>query len=115
VANRLTMATIQAILALYRSGHSNREIARLLGVHRETVAGYLRAAEIQNRPNAPTGSPDESTVPGEVKTAIASGPPSQRERFRDARHHSRHIQRPIAPRVFLTLLPPHRLRGLRGR
>jgi len=58
VVNRLTMATIQAIFALHRSGHSNREIARLLGVHRDTVAGYLGVAESQNRPNAPTGSGD---------------------------------------------------------
>jgi IS30 family transposase len=43
------MATIQAILALHRSGHSNRKIARLLGVHRGTVAEHLRAAESQNR------------------------------------------------------------------
>jgi transposase len=83
VANRLTMATIQAILALHRSGHSNRKIARLLGVHRGTVAEHLRAAESQNRPNAPTGFPDELTVPGEVKPAIAPGPPSQCERFRE--------------------------------
>ena len=62
MANRLTMATIQAILALHRSGHSNREIARLLGVHRETVAEYLRAAEIQNRPNAPTGSDGQKSA-----------------------------------------------------
>ena len=83
MANRLAMATIQAILALHRSGHSNRGIARLLGVHRETVAEYLRAAESQNRPNAPTGSPDESTVPGDAKRAIAPGPASQCERFRE--------------------------------
>ena len=83
MANRLTMATIQAILALHRSGHSNRKIARLLGVHRETVAEYLRAAETQNRPNAPTGSDDESSVPGEVKRASTPGPASQCEQFRE--------------------------------
>jgi len=60
--NRLTMATIQAILALHQSGHSNREIARLLGVHRETVAEHLK--ETQNRPNAPTGS-GEATSGGQ--------------------------------------------------
>jgi transposase len=83
VANRLTMATIQAILALHRSGHSNRGIARLLGVHRETVAEYLRAAETQNRPNAPTGAPEESTGPGAVKRASTPGPASQCEQFRE--------------------------------
>ncbi len=76
MANRLTMATIQAILALHRSGHSNRRIAQLLGVHRETVAEYLRAAETQNRPDhpsggaPPTGSADESTVLRKMKRAI---------------------------------------------
>ena len=83
MANRLTMATVPAILALHRLGHSNRKIARLLGIHRETVAEHLRAAESQNRPNTPTGSDDESSVPGEVCRAIIPGPPSQCERFRE--------------------------------
>jgi transposase len=71
VANRLTMATVSAILALHRSGHSNRKIARLLGVHRETVAEYVRAAELQNRPKAPTGS-DGRTSQGQTPLAETS-------------------------------------------
>jgi len=83
------MATIQAIVALHRSGHSNRKIARLLGVHRETVAEHLRAAETQNRPDhpsggaPPTGSPEESTGPGEMKRASTPGSASQCEQFRE--------------------------------
>ena len=42
MANRLSMATIHSIQTLHRSGHSNREIARLLGVDRGTVNAYVR-------------------------------------------------------------------------
>src|SRR5205807_5852731 len=57
MANRLSMAQINAIVTLHASEHSNREIGRLLGVHRETVGKHLAAAGgTQNRPNAPTGS-----------------------------------------------------------
>jgi hypothetical protein len=47
MANRLSMAQINAIVTLHASEHSNREIGRLLGVHCETVGKYLAA---QNRP-----------------------------------------------------------------
>jgi hypothetical protein len=50
------MAKINAILSLHESGHSHRKIARLLGVHRETVGRYVAAEAPENRPNAPTGS-----------------------------------------------------------
>ena len=39
--NRLKMSLQQSILALKANGWSNRRIARELGIHRETVAGYL--------------------------------------------------------------------------
>ena len=53
MANRLSMAQINAIVTLHASEHSNREIGRLLGVHRETVGKHLAAAGgTQNRPNA---------------------------------------------------------------
>lgn len=42
MANQLKMAEVQAILALARSGWSNRHIARQLGVHRETVSRHRR-------------------------------------------------------------------------
>ena len=41
MAKRLTMAEIDTILTLHKAGHSNREIAALLGVNRETVGKYL--------------------------------------------------------------------------
>jgi len=37
MSNRLSMAKIQSIETLHASGHSNREIARLLRINRETV------------------------------------------------------------------------------
>ena len=56
MANRLTMAQIDAILTLRKTRKSNREIAKLLEVDRGTVGKYVRKAVAQNRPNAPTGS-----------------------------------------------------------
>jgi len=53
MANRLSMAKINAIQTLHQSGHSNRKIAQLLGVDRETVRKYVAA---QNPPNTPTGA-----------------------------------------------------------
>ncbi len=37
MAKQLSMCQIQSIITLHRSGHSNRKIAELLGIHRETV------------------------------------------------------------------------------
>ena len=45
MANQLKMAAINSILTLHKSGKSQREIARLLGVHRETVAKYVAREE----------------------------------------------------------------------
>jgi len=45
MAKRLTMAEIDAILTLHTTRHSNREIATLLGVNRETVGKYVAQAE----------------------------------------------------------------------
>src|SRR5277367_919022 len=59
MANQLKMAEVQAILALARSGWSNRSIARHLDVHRETVGRHIRlAAEgSDSKPaSAPLGS-----------------------------------------------------------
>jgi hypothetical protein len=69
--NQLSMASIQSIETLHCSGHSNREIARILSFDRGAVNKYvrrLRTAEAppampeagsedsQNRPNLRTGS-----------------------------------------------------------
>ena len=64
------MAKVNSIQTLHQSGHSNREIARLLGIDRGTVGKFVR--ELENRPNAPTGS-----------ASHAPGPESDCERFRD--------------------------------
>ena len=66
MANCLTMATIDTILTLHKSGHSHREIARLTGVHRETVGKHVAAAVGENRPNPPTGSEAGSPGPRSV-------------------------------------------------
>ena len=55
MANRLSMAQINAIVTLHASEHSNREIGRLLGVHRETVGTWRpprRPKTGQTRPPA---------------------------------------------------------------
>jgi transposase len=69
MANVLKMAKVHSIQTLHARGWSQRRIARVLGVHRETIARYLRLAESgahaspdslnspdQNRPNPPAGS-----------------------------------------------------------
>ena len=59
MANRLSMAKVNSIQTLHQAGHSNREIARLLGIDRGTVGKYVR--ELENQPNAPTGSGVKTT------------------------------------------------------
>ena len=57
MANRLTMAKIQAILSLHDQKWRNRKIARELDVDRETVAKYVRAAACVPKPaKAPIGA-----------------------------------------------------------
>ena len=51
MARRLKMAEVTTIRTLHQSGHSNRKIARLVGVHRETVAKYV--AEEDSKPAKP--------------------------------------------------------------
>ena len=62
MANYLSMAQLSSIETLHRSGHSNREIARLLQVDRGTVnkyVGRLKVQDAQNQPNPLTGSSGE--------------------------------------------------------
>ena len=58
MANQLSMAKVNSIHTLHQSGHSNRQIARLLGIDRATVGKYVH--EFQNQPNAPTGDQEDS-------------------------------------------------------
>ena len=99
MSNRLSMATIHSVETLHRSGHSNREIARLLALDRGTVnkyVGRLKAASrrksadpsaetpevgtAQNQPNPRTGSEADLLPPGNGDfsdlAAAANGPPS---------------------------------------
>jgi len=86
MANRLTMAKISAIRTLHQSGHSNRKIAELLGVHRETVGRYVRPAESENRPNAPPGCEGSEAAglppPATSDPGVPPGPASDCEPFR---------------------------------
>jgi transposase len=106
MAKRLTMAEIDTILTLHKAGHSNREIAALVGVNRETVGKHLSRSKAPTQPNAPTGKPlddpggfpagtdagdDPAAVvsqnPPNAPTGSASspphGPPSECEAFRE--------------------------------
>ena len=58
MAKQLSMGQVHSILTLHQSGHSNRKIAKLLGVHRETVAKYLTEGE------AEPAKPDHLVRPG---------------------------------------------------
>ena len=99
MANRLEMAEVNAIETLYQSGHSRRQIAELLNVHRETVGKYV--ARLQNRPNAPTG------LEGSLGTVepTTTGPPSECEPYREVivaklgltTHHATYLERPGRP------------------
>ena len=85
MANRLKMAQINAILTLRKTGHSNRKIARLLGVHRETVGKYVSSDESKPA-NAPTGpdAADPFNGPSSgTDELVASGPSSECEPFRE--------------------------------
>ncbi|MGO9598372.1 MAG: IS21 family transposase [Isosphaeraceae bacterium] len=110
MAKRLTMAEIDTILTLHKAGHSNREIAALLGVNRETIGKHLGRVKAQNQPNAPTGKPTDDpngyqpnaptgneagndradaatesqpNAPTDSASSPANGPPSECEAFRE--------------------------------
>ena len=69
MSNLLQVAVIDTILSLHQRGWSQRRIARELGVHRETVARYLRQLLPTPKPAiAPIGSPAPDDAP---KPAIA--------------------------------------------
>ena len=68
MSRQLKMADIQAIQALHRAGHSQREIARLTGVHRETVSRYVS---------------EDEPKPAKPDHRVRSGPRNACDAFRD--------------------------------
>ena len=76
MSNFLSMAHVHSIETLHLSGHSNREIARILQVDRGTVNKYVRrlkALAAQNRPNAPPGLAGDETVQNRPNPLTGSG------------------------------------------
>ncbi len=71
MANQLSMAKVNSVHTLHQSGHSNREIARLLGIDRATVGRYVH--ELQNQPNAPTGETPQEREGSPHRSGPASG------------------------------------------
>ena len=93
MANQLKMAEVQAILALARTGWSQRHIARQLGVDRETVGRHLRlSSQADSKPasappgstGAPTGSmPTESGLAASSSTGAPPGTVSAASPWRE--------------------------------
>jgi transposase len=63
MAKQLSMGQISSILTLHQSGHSNRKIAMLLGINRETVAKYVAREEAGQ---AVPAKPDHRAPPGPI-------------------------------------------------
>lgn len=84
MANNLKMATANAIVQLWRQGWSYRRIARVLGVHRETVARHVKLAREESKPANPTPGADraEPAKPANP-TPGSSGPKSRCKPFRE--------------------------------
>ena len=72
MSNLLRVAVIDTILSLHQRGWSQRRIARELGVHRETVARYLRQTLAPKPANAPIGSGGDRTGPKPAKAPPGS-------------------------------------------
>ena len=102
MANHLKMVDVTAIQVLHEQGKSQREIARILRIHRETVGRYVdllngggglpTGQEGENRPNPPTGSVDQNQPNPPTGSALesrpnlpagSSGPRSRGESFRE--------------------------------
>lgn len=84
MSNQLKMADIQAILSLRAQGRSFREIARQLGVHRETAARYVRQAAAGSEPASALPGPGAQPT-SKPATALAGslGALSQCEPWRE--------------------------------
>ena len=86
MANHLSVANIQAIAALHRSGHSNRHIARVLEINLETVGkdvAELKRQTAENQLNPQTGSGEETWVSDKSASASLARPASSCEPHRE--------------------------------
>ena len=83
MANRLKMAVANAISTLKQGGWSNRRIARVRAINRETVKRHLEWARNGSSPatNARPGSAAEMAIANSGKKDKPSGPGSQCEPF----------------------------------
>ena len=65
MANDLRMDKVFTILTLHKAGWSDRQIARELGIHRETVGRHIRLASACSKPasNLPAGSGGQMEAP----------------------------------------------------
>ena len=85
MANRIKVAIASSIIVLRQQGWSFRRIAATLGIHRETVARYVRRHEVESKPatNPPAGTE------GDIRPKPANpppgnpGPPSRCAPFRE--------------------------------
>jgi len=77
--NQLNVSLQHSIATLAANNWSARKIARELGVHRETVGRYLRAAEPDSKPAiVPAGSPEDAdSKPAIVPAGSKAGRTSQ--------------------------------------
>ena len=129
MSNRLSMANVNSIETLFASGHSNRQIARLLGINRKTVNRYVRKlkqleseALAQTGPNPQTASSDDEAQNGpnlqlgrlvsesSEEPAGRSGPQSQCEPFRET-IIAKHEQGLSARRIHQDLKADHDFGG----
>ena len=80
MANRLKMAVVHSILTLNELGWSQRRIAGVLGIDRETVARYVHSPPVEAKPA--TNPIPGSEVSGPSCPGKRSGPESLCEPFR---------------------------------
>lgn len=82
MANQLGVAKVHSILTLHEQGHSFRQIAGMLGVHRETVARHVHLARGPDAGGSkPATSGQAPTGPGCSKPATTGGaPPGSEDR-----------------------------------
>ena len=85
MANQLGMDKVQAIFALHEVGWSNRRIARELGIHRTTVAGYLDTRGDSKPTKVPAGSSRE-TQPQKTPQKRKQTTPARRSHAVTQRH-----------------------------